>query len=39
MATQNGKKMKPEHDWWMYVWVGVAAGIFLTGLIKWWYCL
>lgn len=39
MQTQNGKPVPPNHDWWMYIFVGVAAGIFVAGLVKWWYCL
>lgn len=39
MGTQNGKQIPPKDDWWMYIFVGLAATLFITSLIKWWFCL
>ena len=39
MKTQNGRNIPPNHDWWMYIWVGLAAGMFIHALIKWWFYL
>lgn len=40
ITYQNGKRInESNHDWWMYVWLGIAAGIFIAAFLKWWYCL
>lgn len=31
--------MKTQNDWGMYLFVGFAFALFITALIKWWFCL
>lgn len=40
VTYQNGKRYEEsKHDWWMYIFVGMAFALFITSLIKWWFCL